>query len=106
MNFHPEDFLALEEEVERQGGAVLPDTCRGVGFNIMLPNERGKRVPTRKSTCRCNNKTLLAIPRLVPDDPDEEVTEKDDELVILCAVCDDAGKMPRFRDVIDHDRSG
>lgn len=105
MELHPSDFLALTAEIERQGGAVLPEKCRGRGFTIILPDQRGKRVPTRKSTCRCNNESRVAVPLLPPEDPDEEVSQRDDELAVLCAVCDDVGKMPRFRDVVDQIRS-
>lgn len=67
MNYHPDDFLALVEEVERQGGSHLNEACKPSHFRLNLPIDedkpQGPRVNRRLSTtgCRRHAKFLVAM---------------------------------------------
>lgn len=114
MNYHPDDFLALTEEVERQGGYVQPDTCFPTQFRRRMPDGTWKR----DHTTGCGLPARFGITY----DPTEPVyfesRDDDGEKVIIdhpgekvegaayaavCAVDDSMGRWPRFQHVIEED---
>lgn len=92
MNYHPDDFIALTEEVRAQGGADLPDVCTGreIAYKI------GKVTRPVKTT-ECGNQSMFAVSyqtndRVIPGPAFARV----------CAVDDAVGAWPRFRDKLNH----
>lgn len=71
MNFHPDDFLALIEEVEQQGGAHLTnEVCRPETFTLDLPIDedepKGHTRSTKLYTVGCRRRAKFLVP-LLPD---------------------------------------
>ena len=71
MNFHPDDFLSLVEEAERQGGSHLNEVCEPTHFRLDLPvdedNPQGPRVNRRLSTTGCHRHAKFLV-ALLPDE--------------------------------------
>lgn len=120
MIYHPEDFQALSNAVEHEGGKLLSEECEGHEFMLDLPDTRGRMMPTRRWTTSCGFSALMEIPydaslhvRLREDDSaePEPVTIVDHSgedfaggPVKVCAVDDALGLWPRFAGVVS-DRS-
>lgn len=70
MNYHPDDFLALIEEVEKQGGSHLNEPCKPTNFRLNVPidedNLQGPRVNKRFSTSGCRRRAKFIV-QLLPD---------------------------------------
>lgn len=71
MNYHPDDFLALIEEVEQQGGVHLAnEVCKPQNFRLNLPVEegdpKGAKANQRLSTTGCRRRAKFLVP-LLPD---------------------------------------
>lgn len=89
MNYSPDGFNALHLEVDRQGGALLPDVCspQSIEFRIKdgyIKNDKQKRV-----TCGCGNLSRFVLPYKGED------KDKKASFVTFCAVCDSGGAWPR-----------
>ena len=123
MNFHPDDFLALIDEVENQGGVhVADETHMPVHFRMNLPideaNPQGPKHNVRVSTTGCHRRALFLVPMLpeayfmdeeeIATSPDFDfddskhptVTMADGDtpaLTKVCAVDDSMGLWPRFQ---------
>ena len=71
MNFHPDDFLSLIEEVEVQGGAHLREPCKPVPFRLNQPIDPdrpdGKMRSVKFSTTGCHRQAKFFVAQL-PDD--------------------------------------
>jgi hypothetical protein len=91
MNYSPEEFEALHAEIERQGGALLPDLCEQQ--TIVYEKPLYKRNKTEKrATCGCGNLTMF-----VSEYP---FSKNKSHFVTSCAVCDSMGDWPRYREVV------
>lgn len=68
MNYHPDDFLALLEEVEKQGGAHLNEVCKPTVFRLNLPidwdNPRGPKRSEKIATTGCRRRTKFLVSML------------------------------------------
>lgn len=120
MNFHPEDFQALSEAIEKEGGIALKEACEPKEFKLKVPDFRGHKVTKRYYTTGCGFSAKFELPynpglhiRLREDDdnfvepvvvvdhPGEKGPEK---LVKVCAVDDAIGLWPRYTEIVS-DRS-
>ena len=111
MSGYDNDFISLLEEVERQGGELLPETCLP-GEYVITISKKGGGVKKRKVlTTGCGNEHRLEIPYdpstpvAVPQTPTAEDPEPkakrhagDHGLgkVIVCATDDAVDRWPRF----------
>ena len=111
MNYHPDDFLALAERVQEEGGAVLDEPCTGRAFRIKKP-VNGKMQWRNARTTHCDLTARMAITY----DPTQHVRIRDDDdvilaehpgeagrpepLAIVCAVDDAMGLWPRYAGVV------
>lgn len=86
--YSPDEFNALVAEVERQGGAHLPDLCIGTEIRYKV----GRNPPTKVKTCHCGHDTMFVT---VYESEGEERT-RGGGFARVCAVCDDVGLWPRF----------
>jgi hypothetical protein len=70
MNFHPDDFLSLIEEAERQGGAHLNEVCKPDTFRLDLPIDedkpQGPKHSVKLATTGCRRRAKFLVP-LLPD---------------------------------------
>lgn len=121
MNYHPDDFLFLIEEAERQGGVHLSnEVCKPHIIRMNLPIDEedptGPKVNKKVPTTGCNRRAKFLVP-LLPEayfgddwrthewfDFDDEknplATMTDGEtpaLVKVCAVDDSMGLWPRYQ---------
>lgn len=117
MNYHPDDFLALSDEVENQGGYVQPDECTPVEFRRKWKDGGWKR----DHTAGCGMPARFGI-TYDPSEPvhietaayDEQGNKLYDVVIdhpgeqiegaayaAVCAVDDDMGRWPRFEHVIE-----
>ena len=69
MNFHPDDFLSLIEEVEGQGGAHLAsESCKPTSFRLNQPIDPdrpdGKMHSVVFKTTGCHRRAKFLVPRL------------------------------------------
>lgn len=93
--YSPNQFTTLCEEVDRQGGAVLPDTC--VPELLKFPKPQSDKVDLAE-TCHCYNESM-AVVTYDPSDTDErrkKMAERGAGFARVCLVCDAAGLWPRF----------
>jgi hypothetical protein len=116
MNYHPDDFVALSLAVEEEGGRCLAEPCVGEEFRLKQPAV-GRKVWKRFRTANCGTSAKMSLPydpslyiRLMDDEddgvtlvehPGEKLSKRE---VIVCAVDDAVGLMPRFAGVVS-DRS-
>ena len=91
MRYSMEALTALEQEVESQGGAVLPDECRPQDIEYKKKDGYEKTKTVRNATCGCMNETRMVSVY----DPGEE-TQGGSGFCTSCAVCDSMGNWPRF----------
>lgn len=70
MNYHPDDFLSLIEEAERQGGAHLSEVCNPDTFRLNLPIDdekpTGAKASRKLTTTGCRRRAKFLVP-LLPD---------------------------------------
>lgn len=70
MNYHPDDFLYLIEEVERQSGAHLTEVCKPEQFRLNLPIDDDRPTGPKKNvklqTTGCRRRSMFLVP-LLPD---------------------------------------
>lgn len=79
----------LAEEVEHQGGMILPEKCLPEDVEFKPPQ---KNIPG-SHTCGCNNFTRVVSPYAQED-------EDHGGFVTACAVCDNVGAWPRYEEVV------
>lgn len=60
--YDPDRFIRLTDEVERQGGASLPDICCGDEYHLKQPDVEGGMIWTDIRTTWCNEFTRFVIP--------------------------------------------
>lgn len=111
MLYNPDDFFALIEAVEEEGGAHLPEPCAPPRYRIKLPDPASglRRMQTMQAT-GCHRETRFVIPYDKPiyerhEDTGKIVAEGEVEpsTLAVCAVDDDLGKWPRFAGAITKD---
>lgn len=129
MNYHPDDFLSLIEEVEAQGGAHLSsESCKPSPFRLNQPLDPdrpdGKMRSVRFATTGCHRRAKFLVGilpeayfvdkeqpvddegNLVPFDFDDEsnpmltTTDGSPALTKVCAVDDAMGLWPRFQNAM------
>lgn len=99
MNYDADSFLALLEEVERQGGVHLPDPCEPVKFRLKQPNGRGELKWKEVFTTGCRKDARFVLPYEPAARTAKErqaMLERGGGFATACAVDDDMGKWPRF----------
>jgi hypothetical protein len=98
--FTHDEINLLVAEVERQGGAILPDRCEGQ--ELRFPKARGKDFDLA-TTCGCGNETMA----VVTYDPSgsskkrKQMVERGAGFARVCLVCDLGGLWPRFSKVLE-----
>ncbi len=100
QDYSPDQFGALFTEVEKQGGALLPDYCTGELVTFKSPN--GSRT-SKVQTCHCHKEgRQFSTMTVTPYDPADTQRELDEMkgrgagFVRACIVCDSVGAWPRF----------
>jgi hypothetical protein len=119
VNYHPDDFLSLIEEVEKQGGAHLAsETCKPRRFRMNLPIDEavptGPKRSTRVESTGCHRRAKFLVSLLADehigldeDDPTDfdfndaehpvaTMSDGGPAMVKVCAVDDAMGLWPRF----------
>jgi hypothetical protein len=76
MNYHPDDFLSLIEEVEQQGGAHLSnEVCKPDIFRLNLPIDdekpSGPKASRKLATTGCRRRAKFLVPLLSDEYVDE-----------------------------------
>jgi len=94
VDYKPDEFIALLEEVEHQGGALLNDPCEPSYFNLEQPDASGKLKLRKLSTTGCGNDCRMGVPYQPPEGTTGAA------FVAACAVDDNMGDWPRFRHAI------
>lgn len=90
--FH--DFLmAFDLEVERQGGARLPDPCAPQQVTINYKKTHPDGRPQKATTCGCGDEAVFVVPY-------EHETKNEPAYVRFCAYCDGADMWPRFQETM------
>lgn len=103
MPYSPDDFLALLEEVERQGGAHDPDPCIPREFKIELPDASGKKRTRRAHTTGCGRDSIFIVPYEPAGKDAEErraMRARKAGFARVCANDDLVGHWPRFAGII------
>lgn len=126
MNYHPDDFLNLVEEVEAQGGVHLStDTHKPNHFHMNLPvdenNPTGPKARRRVSTVGCWRTAQFLVPQLpeayfmsdeeIATDPSFDFDDTKHPVAVMsdgetpalakvCAVDDSMGLWPRFQNAM------
>jgi hypothetical protein len=95
MNYSPEALDALMQEVESQGGALLPDRCEKQDITYEAPPYNAASTQ-RRATCGCGNETIVVS---IYDAGDGKVPSGAG-FARVCAVCDDVGAWPRYCDAV------
>lgn len=104
IQYHPDDFLRLAEEVEAQGGVNLPRRCNPRKFKLPLPKTGGGKGWKELFTTGCGQESLFEIPYSLPGGRlGKKMRDRGGGLVVACAVDDDMGKWPRFANTIQED---
>lgn len=94
MNYEQEEFFALVEAVEYQGGELLDELCKSRKYTFT--GDKAKPI----TLAGCGNQSLFRVPyeaygiRL--DEEGSELVEAGLHPVVVCAVDDDMGRWPRF----------
>lgn len=93
--YSPNQFTTLCEEVDSQGGAILPDRCEPTMLKYAKPQDDGLDVAM---TCACGNNSMAAVPYTPSAKPDttKELIERGAGFARICLICDGAGLWPRF----------
>lgn len=99
MNYSPDDFLTLLEEVERQGGVHLPDPCTAPSIRMKQPDAAGNLKWKEVFLTGCGKDARFALPYEPAAESAKDrqaMIERGAGFVTACAVDDDMGKWPRF----------
>lgn len=87
MRYTPDEFQALEDEINSQGGALLPDICTEDDVVFTCPPYKRNKTERRR-TCGCGNLSRFVMEYDPGDDKSQFIT--------ACAVCDNMGSWPRL----------
>lgn len=100
MNYSPDEWTALCSEVERQGGALLPDRCLPRFVSFSVPNSDRT---TKAKTCGCREEAMFVVPYDPADNKKArvEMRQRGAGFARVCGVCDAVGAWPIFTHVID-----
>lgn len=93
--YSPDQFNALVADVDRQGGALLPEPCQG--RTLKYPKARGKG-HDKAETCSCGNESMAVITYDLPDSKKlaQAMRDRGAGFARVCLVCDYGGLWPRF----------
>lgn len=100
MDYTNDQFIFLLEEVDRQGGARLPERCVGSVASYKLKDKI-----TKTLTCFCGEESMLVIP-YVPAASEKEIVKlkaRGAGFATVCANCDSVGAWPRFEAALGED---
>jgi hypothetical protein len=105
MLYHPDDFERLVDTIEASGGTHMPGPHRAKKFKLKMPNgPDGKPRWTEVFTVGCERETRFLVPYAVPKGRlGKKMLQRGAGLVEVCAVDDDMGKWPRFRNAVQED---
>lgn len=87
MNYSPDAFEALQEEIEGRGGALLPELCTPQDFKATVPPYKRKGFAA-EATCGCKNESMFVMPYI------REGGQQG--FMRACAVCDSVGAWPDY----------
>lgn len=97
MDYEYDQFAALVAEVERQGGALLPEKCEGTTIEYKMDKKIDK-----VRTCECGNETMLISTYEVSGfATKKKAVERGGGFVRACAVCDNVGEWARYAKALD-----
>jgi hypothetical protein len=94
--YPPDAFIALVQEVERQGGALLDDPCEKHDVVYKAPPYASPSVQ-EKITCGCGHQARLVT---IYDKDDVAAGVGGAGFATACAVCDNIGIWPRYCDAV------
>jgi hypothetical protein len=89
VEYQQDEFFALMEQVEDQGGDHLPERCKAQRYTFTGDQIKPVTLPS------CGNETLFSIPYVGEKDKPSAIT--------VCAVDDNMGMWPRFAGVMNDD---
>ena len=97
--YSPDEFNALVAEVDRQGGALLPDLCEGRVLKYAKPRSKNHDLA---QTCHCGNESMAVVTYEPSDDEekDRQMRERGAGFARVCLVCDLAGLWPRYQEAV------
>lgn len=96
MDYPPQAFDALIDELTSQGGALLPEKCAPQDIHYKGPGY--EESIQEKVTCGCGNSTRMVM--IYKPDPKIKNPQSGTGYVTVCAVCDSVGAMPNFCDAV------
>lgn len=100
MDYTPDEFLVLLEEVERQGGVHLPDPCTPQSFRLKQPDAKGEMKWKEVFLTGCGKDMRFAVtyePAAARNAKERQaMQERGAGFATVCARDDDMGKWPRF----------
>lgn len=92
MDYGNDEFDALIEAVENQGGAHLPDICDGDLLTFKVKDRVSK-----VRSCSCRNQTIFVTLYEPTDEAESKnAAARGGGFARTCAVCDDMGTWPRY----------
>ena len=103
MDYSPDAFAALWDEIEKQSGAMLPDKCETGSAAYTDPPYIQNLGVAKNVTCGCNNESRFVILYdIEPGTPKEERNRRKagSGYATVCAVCDSVGAYPRFCEAV------
>lgn len=104
MQYHPDDFLRLAEEVENQGGAMLNDPCLPETYRLKVPDPDGALRWADYTTSGCLKDARFVVTYDLPaGEEGDRMAARGGGFATLCAVDDDMGKWPRFAGQMQED---
>jgi len=104
LQYHPDDFLRLSDEVERQHGTSVPGPHNPRRLRMKATDADGEERWQDAFTAGCGQETRFLVPYALPQGKLGKAMEKRGAGVVeACAVDDDMGKWPRFANVIQED---
>lgn len=100
MSYSPDEWSALCDEIERTGGALLPDKCTGVTISFPVPGTRKK---SKILTQHCEQETMLVIvyDPSMNDSERNSMSGRGAGYARVCGLCDAVGSWPRFQHVVE-----
>jgi hypothetical protein len=95
--YSPDEWAKLQMEIEKKGGAILPEVCTGEPLKF-----DGKH-KTNTETCFCSNQSMVVLmyDPFVEEGKLETASQRGAGFARVCLVCDAVGQWPKFRHVLD-----
>lgn len=94
MRYSEEQFFALMDEIEFQGGEHCQHSHAPDSFRLKLHPDGPEKV---RETTGCNNPTLFDVSYALPSTAAVAKMGK----ARVCAVCDNIGQWPRFAHALE-----